>query len=204
MNKLVVDYSRMNVFTFCGKVQTIIDGITSNNTIFPAPNPTMPQLQSLLDNLVNAAVAAESGDHQKIAVRNSYREVLADSVQLLGSYCENMAGGVLEKLLASGFDLAKTPEPIGPLAPVSQFTGYFTGIAGEVQLKWRGVYGAKTYIVQGRVAGNPQAPFQQIAICTRSRLTVQDLVPATWEFRVIAVGTAGQSAPSNIATIPVA
>ncbi len=202
MRKLQLNYKGIGIYPFLGKAQTIVDSVARNAAVYPDPFPSLNEVQNLINITKAAAIDAESGDHQKIAAKNSLRALLAASIKTLGSYCENRAQGDTEKLIASGFDLQKSRTAIGQLQPVDGVAGTFTGISGRVALKWSRLYGAKTYVIEGRHSGEQQ--FTQLGLSTKAGFTTQGLSAGVWEFRIVALSTAGRNAPSNVVKVSVA
>ena len=111
----------------------------------------------------------------------------------------SVCAGDVVKLESSGFELAKQREPIGIPGTAKDLQALFTNRRGEVDLRWKGVYGAHGYQVW-MTDKDPaiEANWQAIGYTTRVRHTVSDLesLKAYW-FCVSAIGSAGEGAQSD-------
>ena len=66
-------------------------------------------------------------------------------------------------------------------------------ISGRLDVKWKRVKGAKSYIVECRTHGATPGPWQQAKLCTAAKCSITGLIPGQeYAFRVRALGAAGE------------
>lgn len=124
-------------------------------------------------------------------------EVESDLTGMAG-YVETIAKGDETLLASSGFELRGAAAVLGILAAPAALTATLGDKPGAIDLSWDRTRGVRTYVVQSCDDPISDAGWKQIALLTKSKMTVPEL-PAgkrTW-FRVAAIGTAGQSAWSD-------
>ena len=82
-----------------------------------------------------------------MATKNEAAKTLAQLLTKLARYVNSVAAGDVDKAVSSGFELAKLPDPIDKLEAPTRFEGTTGAIDGEVELRWKGVRGARMYQV---------------------------------------------------------
>ena len=122
----------------------------------------------------------------------------------LVSYVNNIANGDAAIIMSAALELKKAPVRRGKLGATDYINA--KGIAdSEVKVNWGTVEGAATYHVQMSNDVSPLA-WQEFAgnLVTDTKTEVSDLPSGDklW-FRVIAVNSAGEGAPSNPAMVRV-
>ena len=121
-------------------------------------------------------------------------EALNLALTQLANYVQNASGGDPAKIQSAGFPVRDTPSPIGPLPAPSELEAQPSQSEGHVNLWWRGVRGASSYVVE-RAQDGPLLNWVQALTTTKSRALVNSMASgARYWFRVAAVGAAGQSA----------
>ncbi len=174
-------------------------GIATHDTTFVTPVPALTVLNTALSNLDSRLTAIAMMESNLEAERTLVREnetTLVDALTQLANYVETTANGDASVIQLSGFDLANEPTPIGPLPPPENLLGSTADIEGNVDLKWKRVKGAKSYIVE--CATDPSGVWLQSGVTTRTTLVCAGLVSGTkYWFRVRAVGAAGLSGWSD-------
>ena len=176
-----------------------ITSLNSNAGTFPQPNPSVPvltQAKNNLDTRLKAIAQMESSLEAERAAAVTAEAELDANLEQTASYVENVAKGEASIILLAGFPLAQEPAPIGQLAPPQNLLGVATDLEGTTKLKWNGVHGAKSYIVE--CATSPDGPWTQVTVTTRISCNAANLTPGTkYWFRVRAVGAAGLSGWSD-------
>ncbi|MBK8612858.1 MAG: hypothetical protein IPN85_05090 [Flavobacteriales bacterium] len=105
------------------------------------------ELTAARTNLVVALSAAESGAHADVAKKNQSVKTLRDLLTKMARYVNSVAGGDVDKAVSSGFDLAKTPEPLDKLEAPVELSARMSDYAGRIDLRWDRVRGARMYQV---------------------------------------------------------
>jgi len=176
-----------------------VEGEMTGNANFTAPTPSLAEVSAARVALAAALVAAESGAHAAIASKNAARKTLSNLLVQLSRYVNSVAGGDVDMAVSSGFELAKTPDPIDKLEAPSKFVGTTGTIAGEVNLRWKGVRGGRlyqVYICNGDPTTNGE--WTIAGLTSKSRFTVKGLVTdKTYAFRASALGVVGEGPVSE-------
>lgn len=174
-------------------------GKLTGNLFFPAPPHTLVAMNLLADNLEAAAKNALQGGVAERELRNALVLEVKDVLTQTANYVRTTANGDRVKLSTCGFDLARTPEPIGvPNIPFI-LGGQATGRAGQVEFRWTGEKGAHIYTVWVcKTDPKETANWTIQTVTTRTRILVDQLTAyeAVW-FAVSATGAAGESAISD-------
>ena len=171
----------------------------TGNTNFPTPAPTLADLTTAREALEVALVEAAAGDRVKIFERNVAEAELDQILVRLALYVTVTANGDEVIILSSGFELRKEPAPIGPLpAPADLRTR--TGLkAGEVDLRWKPVYGAYYYQVYMAITDpNNGGAWQLVGMTSNAKFAGKDLAPGTYVwYRVDCLGAGGYTSPPS-------
>ncbi len=179
-----------------GKSEYIEAGMTGNAN-FPTPSPKVTDLTDARTALVAAIAEAQGGAHAAIATKNAAARTLAQLLTKMARYVNSVAAGDVEKAVSSGFELAKRPDPIDHLDAPTQFEGRTAAIAGQVDLRWKGVHGARMYFVYIEENG----VWKSIGMVSKARFTAAGLITdKQYSFRVAAVGRIGEGPVSQEVT----
>lgn len=184
-----------------GKSAHVEESMTGNAN-FPTPSPSLADLSAARVALVDAIKLAESGAHAAIATKNVAAKTLARLLTNMARYVNSVASGDPAMAVTSGFDLAKRPDPIDKLEAPTQFEGRTAAIAGEIDLRWKGVHGARMYFVYV-CDGDPAngGTWRNIGMCTKARFVAQGLeTNKYYAFRVTAAGRVGEGPVSEVVT----
>lgn len=172
----------------------------TGNSFFGTPAVPLTDMDTQGDALEAAIEEATNGSKEARIARDIEVGKTRDMLRTQANYIRTVAAGDIAKLSTCGFELAKTPEPIGvPVAPVLK-PAIMTGNDGQVELRWKGSRGADTYVVlftkQNPASG--EVEWEVIGTVTRTRFTYSkmDSLVRYW-FAVRAVGAAGESVMSN-------
>ncbi|MBK6408934.1 MAG: fibronectin type III domain-containing protein [Flavobacteriales bacterium] len=179
-----------------------VEGEMTANANFATPSPDIIEVKAARTALVAAIAAAEGGAHAAIASKNEAAKRLSTMLVKLARYVNSVAGGDVDKAVSSGFELAKVPDPIDKLDAPTKFEGTTSAIAGQVELRWKGVRGARlyqTYICDGDPTSD--AKWTPVGMTSKARLTVKGLTTdRKYSFRVAALGVVGEGPLSDTVT----
>jgi hypothetical protein len=202
MEKAVAGTSKLNVEQLVVKSLNVETMITAHVGVFATPKPTIVELSTARTALTTAINNALDGGKALNVLKRERAKELRDLLSLEVDYVNSIAKGDVSIIALSGFAPGKTPAPIGPLVAPDGLVVFFTGVEGELGLRWHARYGAKSYNVF-QTKGNPSDPgaaWELVGQPTRSRFTVDGLNPGTfYSFAVTALGAAGESGKSEAA-----
>ena len=132
MLKLTNGFDRLTHDQLIAKSESV-ETMLTNNATFTGVNPTVPTLNGLNKEYRESISAASSGDKTLRARRDANRLKVIDLLRLMANSVTAIALGDREKLISSGFDLAKIPQSrpllIKPAPPT--LTG--TGNSGQIK-----------------------------------------------------------------------
>ena len=180
------------------KAGVIEMGMTGNPN-FPTPNPPLSDLTNAKNAFAVAITAAAKGGTELTADKNAKRLVLMDVIRNLSYYVQETSGGDEQIILSSGFEVRKTPEPIGHLPEPQNLSAKVAGIPGMIDLNWRAIYGAGSYVIEIN-SGDPNDPngWSIVTSVKKSKATISGLTTGTvYWFRVYGVGAAGNGDMSD-------
>ncbi|MBK9074885.1 MAG: fibronectin type III domain-containing protein [Flavobacteriales bacterium] len=179
----------------------------TGNPAFLAPNPTPePSLVALTDacnalDAANQAYAFNKGKLEKEARDLAY-ENLKVIIRDLGGYVQFASKGEKDIMLSAGFDVTKSPSaPVVPTTP-RDVRAESTRVRKQILVRWGASKGHRLYRVE-QTEGDPtlETGWEVIAETGKNRLVVNDLESfKTYSFRVVAIGTIGNSIPSDAAS----
>ena len=200
MVQIKVGIARLNDGSMVAKAGTVIDQLTANAALFPAPVPSIAVLTAAKNALVTAMGEAEQGSKAAYIELRACRRTLKDLLNQAASYVSTVANGDEAKINAGGFGVREkpTPKPV-PKAPVFD-AARVSAYTGAVELKWA-AKDARSYQVymteKDPLSGATE--WTVIGAPTRRCFKYDGLESgkAYW-FRVVAVGTAGVSPFSDV------
>jgi hypothetical protein len=124
----------------------IMLALTNNATIYAAPTPAFPVVQTALDNFSAGLAATADGGPSATVKKNNLRLVLAALVRQLASHVTVACKGDMANLILSGFPVQKPVcTPIGALPAPQNLVITHGVISGELDAKVNPVFGAATY-----------------------------------------------------------
>jgi len=196
--KAIFKWYRMSVTDLIAHARKVVAGMTGNAT-YTTPAPTLAAITTATDELEAAQTAASDGGKELTAIMNARRDVLIDLLRQLCDYVNNVADGDEVKVLSSGFDINKLPQPIGTLPAPLKLEQVMGKKVKGLKVRWGRVYGSRTYLVQ-RAPYTPGLPYptdedyRDVATVTKARIEMEGLRPGTtYLVRTAAIGTAGRS-----------
>lgn len=163
--------------------------ITDNISIFPTPTPTMAILATTIGDFTLAVNKAQTGSSVDKAIKNDKRQDLIEVLHSLGNYVLFTVDGDKTKAQMSGFSIAKTPSPAPPITKPENLQVTEGGNAGELDIKFNRVIGARSYMIQYAEEVATGEPVWQSQTCTTSKFTLKQLESGKkYLIRVVAVG----------------
>ena len=192
MKKIKLGIGRSNPDDTAAFTETIVSAMTGNAN-FPTPDPALTTLanaaQAIRDKkleITNMEAGLKAARDQLATLSSSAK----DEVRKMANYVENKSDGAVDKIHSAGFSVKDDPEPRGPLSQVQNLRVQFSDNEGQLEGRYNTVPGAAMYVVE--TATNPEGPWAQAAITTRTTLMLTDLTPGTkYWVRVRAIGSSG-------------
>ncbi len=204
MTRIVLKLGNLPLEVKIAFVKKVLQMMTGNPN-FTTPVPPLADVQTQLTKTENAktnADAARTISKEKTAILHQEEKVMDSIITKLANYVEVEANDDVAVIESAGFTPASKPTPIGELhAP--QGLAVTTGDdAGELDIHWDVVLGAKSYIIQlNSVDPLKEEDWKENTLPTKSSSTLKNLVSGTrYWIRVAAVGSAGKSGWSDVAT----
>ena len=174
--------------------QIILD--MTNNPNFAAPSPdldTLSEAAAGLESAYNAALQARANAKMQTSVMGQKSALLDSLLMQEASYVQNSSGGDKAKIESAGFDVRDTPTPIGQLPPPPEPKAVPSHNAGTINLSWKKVRGAKSYIVERATDSNQALEWSAAAASTKTKAIVNTMTSGLrYWFRIAAIGSAGQ------------
>ncbi|WP_017257599.1 hypothetical protein [Pedobacter arcticus] len=194
---LVTDYSRLSDANLEFKGQSIILSLTGNPT-FPVTTPTLADFTALKVAFSTSLANALDGGRTNIAIKNTDRLALINSMRFLAANIESLAQGDKAKLLSSGFDLSATGETVPPLSAPVEFK-LVDGInPGEISSVVKPVAQAVAYSHEYTFTAPDEATVWSVKSGTSRKILLSGLPSGQRIFvRVAAIGRKGQEAYTN-------
>lgn len=178
----------------------------NGNPHFPAPEPTMAELRTAIDELMTANVDALDRGLLACARKRSAVQRMDLVLSRLAAYVNSMCQGDLLKLGSSGFPMAKRPEPISAMDTPVPGANYPHRFPGRVELRWNSIKGALVYEVEiAEVSDLTEPQWRRVGLTSRPRIVLKDLTPGSKQMlRVCAVGAHTDSGFSSPRIVTVA
>ncbi len=197
--KLSLSFLKLTDDSLETKAESILQMLTSN-PFFPTPVPPLTALQAALDAYKVTLVDAKSNDKLKVATKRACRTALEAILTQLANYVTYVANGNEEKLVSSGYSLARQREPrtLGEPGMVMVKPGNSTG---RLEASLERVEGAYSYLYQ--ITPDPLVPdstWDNMPL-NRCKAVFDGLTPGTkYWIRVAAVGSGTQMAYSPVSS----
>jgi hypothetical protein len=126
----------------------------------------------------------------KFTERAALFEQLDAALLQEAAYVQNASGGDAVKIQSAGLDVRSPAQPVTALQAPQNLQAQFADNEGEVKTSWDSVLGASSYVVE--CATNPNGPWTQVVITTRTTHTLSGLTSGTkYWVRVRAGGVVG-------------
>ena len=175
----------------------------TGNINFPTPTPTLLVITAACNALdvANQAYDFNRGKLEK-QTRDSAYAALKDLIRELGGYVQANCNGDKDLILSTGFDTRRPNDPVGPLNAPKDMRARVTPYPGRLEVRWNGVRGRLMYQLYITDI-DPLDPmgWKLLLQSSKNRHTIEELVSNTvYTFRTVALGTAGPSPVSDIAS----
>ncbi len=180
----------MNSKDVLNKGRTLVSMLTGNAD-YPTLQAQLPALSAACDALASAIEEADfNGGKLAHQDKRSSEEVVRKHINALVPQVQTISGGDEGKILAAGFDVARTPEAYPAPAEPQDFQALLTAYKRAIKLRWSKVKFARYYQVQMM---DKDGNYEVVVTTTRSRHMLVDLAPGAYTLRVVAVGSGGTS-----------
>ena len=199
-------FDRVTATALVEKGRNIVTMMTGNPAFLapnPLPNPTLVAFTAALDklDLANQAYAFNRGKVEKEARDLAYTQ-MKELFHTMGGYVQLASNGQKDIILSAGLDVTKSPTPANiPVAP-GDVRADATKVHGQIISRWKASKGHRFYKLY-RTEGDPtlEAGWELIAETGKTRFVDNELERfKTYSYRVVAIGTAGMSIPSDAAS----
>jgi len=188
------------------KLQTArqIVAAMTNNPNFTSPHPPLPDIissLSTLDEAYKAHQVAKTDARTKASAADDAEIQLDRLLRKLAAYVESIAD-TDETIIASAGMQTKSSRTTPSIVVAPEALSASAGNReGEIDLSWRKVDNAKSYIIQSSADPPSAESWSHAETVTVANKTIQNLTSGKkYWFRVAAVGSLGQSGWSEPAT----
>lgn len=175
--KVVTNYKKLPQDQLLTNSVAVHDAMTGN-TDYPTPPITMAAFDLLNKAYSDALAAAHKGTPDQTAAKNVAKLDVLNAMSKLAVYVNTTADGDEVKLLGSGFTLAKTPQPKGPLAIPPVFRVTASPEPGRAVVEFAGLANAN-YLVRLTTNTATDRNLWPTAIDTRRSFNVDGLTSGT-------------------------
>jgi hypothetical protein len=173
----------------------MVTGKLEGNPDFPSLNPNLTSLKTVTSDLRQAhkdMLDAHKVYQEKVNKLNQSSSAFDSLFTQVGSHIENVSNGDEAKIHGTGMEVQKTKSRIGLPKKVVSLNATISDNAGEIDVQWDTVKGAKTYIIEAAINDGSPIVWSNIAIVTKIKTTLKMKSGVSYQIRVAAVGTAGQ------------
>ncbi len=171
------------------KTEHILQSMTGNAD-FASPIPSLVAVKAAKDKYSIALGKALDGTKQDTSLKNQARADLEGLLHDLAMYVQLNGKGDEAIIISSGFDLAKTPAPVGILSKPYDFSVANNGRKGCIDLSLYTISGAKTYLYEYTEAPASATSVWHIITDTAASITIKGLQSGKeYAFRVAGVGS---------------
>lgn len=179
-----------------------INCCTANANI-TLPATFLQELGDACDALEVANIAVrDNGGKLDTLRRNKRVPVVQDLVRVLEGYVSAQCLGDGEKITSTGFELVRSPQPVGVLDAVTDARAERGKQRGDVVLRWNAKRGRINYSLQMN-GGDPnsESDWRWAASTSRTTITLRGLeTDKQYYFRVRANSAAGAGKLSDVCT----
>ena len=195
-------HSRVTYTALVGMSRTNITMLTGN-AAFTTPNPTLEAFGDATDRLDKAI---QNYDFTRSRQDKQERDIAFEELKTmradLGAYVQTTSAGDQELITSAGFETEKARQPIGQLPAPLNVLALVRPYPGSLELRYKGVKGRLSYQIH-ICSGDPnvEANWHLHATTGKNRLVFDGLESnVTYYFRVVALGAAGYSPVSDVAS----
>jgi hypothetical protein len=171
------------------KAQAIHDSM-NENVHFPAPDPTLEELQTAISNYRAALVKSKDGSKEETADKNEKRQLLVELLRKLSYYVQVTSDGDETIILSGGFDTNKQSGTVGVLPKPDNFKVVTGANKGTIELSCDAVDHAAFYEFQYTKAPVTAASVWTMRTATKRKLLIEGLSSGQqYVFRIAAAGS---------------
>jgi len=203
MARIKLNLRNLSVTDKIAKGRQIVTAMT-NNPSFANPNPPLPDVTTVLDDLEKAFALVQASRSEvttKTVTQDNAEAKLDQTLTQLAGYVESIAGKDDTIITSAGMETKAAPSASSvPVAP--QGLGATAGEhEGEINLTWKPVANARSYILEFSLDPATGNSWTHSGVATAANKTIFNLTSGKrYWFRVAAVGAVGQSGWSEHAT----
>lgn len=197
-----LDHSRISFVALVDKSSTNVTKLTGN-AAFTTPVPSLVLFGAAVMRLDKAIQAYE---FTRSRVDKQERDIAFAELKALradlGGYVQTTSNGDQELITSAGFETEKGRQPLGQLPAPHNVRAVVTAYPGRLDVRFGGVKGRYIYDVF-ICSGDPkvEADWKLHTSTGKNRLVVEGLESGKeYFFRVVAMGAAGASPVSDIAS----
>ncbi|NNC95139.1 MAG: fibronectin type III domain-containing protein [Chitinophagales bacterium] len=199
MAKVKLGFKNMSIANKIHVAESIVKKMTDNPN-FSEPLPSLENVKRNINNFRNAVEDAMDGSRSKKAEQREMEKVLDACVTRLAEYVQVASRGNEKIILSSGMGVRKAPSRIGKLEAPNKIVATYGKSEGEIEVKWKRVYGSKAYIIEITNHPDKDESWRVCGQSTKSKYVISNLKSGSkYYIRVSALGAAGKSAYSEIA-----
>ena len=192
IKRVKIDLDVANVPGFIADARTIktkMEGDTAFDTL-DTKIALLGTSINTLEGANNAYLLAQQTVEQKSAELADAKATVEAILSILGAGVENVAEGETSVVLRSGFDVQAERTPVGPLTPPQNLVARMSDLQGGMDLRWRTVHGARSYIIETQLEGATE--WVQSGMTTRVSFSLSGLLSGKkYRVRVRALGASG-------------
>jgi len=175
----------------------------TGNPDFTTPTPKLIDITAACDtlDLANQAYDFNRGKLERQARDTAFRALKA-LVRELGGYVQANCNGNKDLILSTGFNTRRPSDPLGQLPAPQNLLALVTAYPGRLDVRWDAVKGRSAYQLY-MTDKDPLDPtgWKLLLMSSKNRHAVEGLQSNTvYTFRVLAMGAAGTSPLSDIAS----
>jgi hypothetical protein len=173
----------------------------AGNLYFPTPIPTLPAVQSILDDFMAAVTASGAGGAGTVAIKNQQKLLLVNIGNKLIRYLNYTADGDLAKMQTVGFPVSNGVSVPQILGAITSFTAKHGQDSGEVDLVVKAVNGKGGMYSYTTYPAGENSVWKSTS-CRNMKCTISNLTPGNkLDFQVTVMGTNDQFLTSQVVSI---
>ena len=195
MATITANISSLNVLQKTEKGANLITKGTTNPLV-PGNGPALATFTTAQGDLITANAAVQEirdSLKQAIVVRNEAEAIWDGQCMQLAAFTQAATGGDEVAILSSGFDVRRANSPKPPVGAPGGLTVSTNGAPGVSKVRWYGVDGAVSYLVECSPEPITEKSWVQVDAPTKTNCEVSGAEPGKvcW-FRVAAVSSDGK------------
>jgi len=203
MSRIRLNLRSLSVTDKIAKGRHIVTSLT-NNAAFPAPNPTLADITSALDELNNAQAAVQAAKSEvatRVLTQDGAETKVTQLLTQLAGYVESVAGTDDALITSIGMETkASRSAPQAPTVPLG-LTATAGEHEGEIRLSWKAISNARSYAIESSQDPATTSTWTHAGVATSANKVITNLTSGKrYWFRVAAIGAGGQSGWSEHAT----